>query len=218
MTAETSGGGDPRPTLAAWARAAADLFEGWGLTVKDWYLADESLLFLQGYEVRPEEGWERALEVHVDLDELPWEAAAEAPWPPPGHACRGAYEAVVEEGGVPLALVPFDRYSTPLTFRRPVDLDGKEVETASLKAFARRRTLDLLRQVERGEAATPAEAERWLGGLPRLEELAGLSWPRRDRWFEKFCRELAALQRRVADGEVLRVREVIHFGRRHVVV
>lgn len=206
-------------TLDRWATAAAALMRGWEIDNAHWYLAEESVLLLQGYPVPPESAWADRFTLHLDPTQVGWEGDDQGLLAPPAdHPARPALEAVVGSG-VPLELLSTQVYSLPVTFLKTVTLaDGTEAEMAAPRGLARVRTVDVLNRVQEGSEVGEAEATRLRAGAERARGLAQVPWPRRDRWFGKFWNELAEVYLRLADNDPPRPSQVRKFGRRWVVV
>lgn len=207
-------------TLQVWAQAVAALFTHWQLKETDWYLADESTLLLQGYAVPPAADWQQRLSVDVDETVLPWEVAdPEAIAPPPDTPVAEELAALIADQGIPLQLVSSRRFAIPITFRTTVELPGEQkVEVAAPRALARMRTVTLLERARLGEAVSPQEAAAFGSEVAWLQDLAGIPWPRRDRWFGRFWADLADIYTDLAAQQLPRPSQVTKFGRRHTVL
>lgn len=208
--------------------AVARLLQAWGLAPEDFYVADASVLGLQGYPVPPFEEADARCVVHVNAERLSWAAGAvgeageageaEELTPPPGTGPREAYESLVQEAGVTLVLVPFTRHAIPITFRKMIEVDGEPLWVASLRALGRIQLNDLVRTAQREGGMRPEEAARFRATAPRLAVLAEVGWPSRDRWFGKFCGELSALVASAGEGAGSLAAKLTRLGRRHALL
>ncbi len=202
-------------TLSTWARTTADLLARWGFQPHDAYLASESVLVLQGYDVEPEAGWESRFELHLDDEKLPWTPSEDEAEPivPPAEV------SIPELEQAPLHFLSTRKYSLPVTFRRPHEFDdGAEVHLITPRGIARLYTVNVVWLIKEKRDPTPEE-RTWLEqGCERLGYLGERPWPRRDRWFSKFCAEMIDIRRKILDGNPPRPSQMVKFGRRFVVI
>src|SRR5262249_9445929 len=156
--------------------------------------SDAWVLRLQGYPVPPlPEGQPRCL-VHLDPQKLPFQVSDAAPIaPPPGAKERADYEQLLHQDAMPLELISWDRHAIPVTFRKMIDVDGQTVWVASLRGLGRIWLGDLTTTLRSEGGIGQAHLARQGDRAACLPVLAEVDWPARDRWFGKFCTELAGL-------------------------
>jgi hypothetical protein len=197
-------------------RSIAQLLGSWRLAPADWYLADESVLLLQSYPVLPREQDAQRAIVHVDADKLPFRSVdAERIIPPPDSAEGVALARFVEAGAIALELVPAARHAVPVTFKKMIELGDQPVWLASLRALGKIWLHEMADAADREGGRAPAEAAWLQARIARLEALAQVAWPSRDRWFGKFCSELAALVATFGEEHGAHAARLNRLGRRH---
>ncbi|MEM8995170.1 MAG: hypothetical protein AAGF23_10320 [Acidobacteriota bacterium] len=206
---------ETRPTLMTWARAAADLMRRWELKPHDGYLASESVLALQGYDVAPQAHWDRRFELHLDDARLPWtprEEESEVIEPP------ADVRPLTPDVDAPLHLYSTRKYSLPVTFLKPLELEQGEIHIIAPRGIARFYTVDVIQLIAQKRAPTPEEEAFLRRGSARLAVFADYDWPRRDRWFAKFSTELITIRDNILAGSPPRPSQMEKFGRRFSVV
>lgn len=202
------------------ALAIARMFDTWHLQPSDWYIADLSMLPLQGYQVP---GLEKEPEarciVHVDARKLGFGQGGLGPIaPPPGTPEHEAYALLVREGEVSLELVPFERHAIPITFRKMMDVEGHSLWVASLRALGRIWLNDMIEAMSREGGARPGEIARLQASVPQLAALSGVAWPSRDAWFGRFCEELSTLVSAFREVGEPHAARLSRLGRKHALL